>query len=103
MSSEMLPFILPAVFTIGAKLDIHELELYAQLLTSHDLNGKHVHTIIKGIVEGETRVLAASMTMKEIFEGTKVFKTEVRRWNLLACQTAAAPSVLQPGPFTPPT
>ena len=36
-----------------------------------------MHTIIKGIVEGETRVLAASLTMKQIFEGTKHFKTEV--------------------------
>ena len=65
----MLPFILPAVFTIGAKLETHELELYSQLLSSHDLSSKHIHTIIKGIVEGETRVLAASMTMKQIFEG----------------------------------
>lgn len=40
MSSEMLPFILPAVFTIGAKLELHELELYAQLLTSNDLTAK---------------------------------------------------------------
>ena len=40
MSSEMLPFILPAVFTIGAKLELHELELYAQLLTSSDLTAK---------------------------------------------------------------
>lgn len=77
MSSEMLPFILPAVFTIGPKLDIDELDLYAQLLATHDLKGLHVHTIIKGIVEGETRVLAASLTMKQIFEGTKHFKSEV--------------------------
>ena len=26
---------------------------------------------------GETRVLAASLTMKQIFEGTKTFKTQV--------------------------
>jgi len=77
MSSEMLPFILPAVFTIGPKLELEELELYAQLLATHDPNGNHVGTIIKGIVEGETRVLAACMTMKQIFEGTKDFKAHV--------------------------
>lgn len=77
MSSEMLPFILPAVFTIGPKLDIEELELYSQLLATHNLNDNHVHTIIKGIVEGETRVLAAALTMKQIFQGTKAFKIEI--------------------------
>ncbi|GJT42136.1 flotillin-like protein 4 [Tanacetum coccineum] len=33
--------------------------------------------LVKGIIEGETRVLAASMTMEEIFRGTKEFKKEV--------------------------
>ena len=33
--------------------------------------------LVQGIIEGETRVLAASMTMEEIFRGTKQFKQEV--------------------------
>lgn len=33
--------------------------------------------LVEGIIEGETRVLAASMTMEEIFKGTKEFKQEV--------------------------
>ncbi|EOY29409.1 Flotillin-like protein 2 [Theobroma cacao] len=33
--------------------------------------------VTPGVIEGETRVLAASMTMEEIFKGTKEFKQEV--------------------------
>ncbi|CAN1287841.1 Flotillin-like protein 3 [Linum perenne] len=36
-----------------------------------------VNYTFEGIIEGETRVLAASMTMEEIFRGTKEFKKEV--------------------------
>ena len=32
---------------------------------------------MKGIIEGETRVLAAELTMEEIFRGTKSFKEKV--------------------------
>ncbi|OVA07886.1 Band 7 protein [Macleaya cordata] len=52
MSSEKLSFLLPAVFTIGPHL-------------------------VLGIIEGETRVLTASMTMEDLFKGTKGFKKEV--------------------------
>ncbi|CAD6212935.1 unnamed protein product [Miscanthus lutarioriparius] len=37
----------------------------------------HVNELVKGVIEGETRVLAASMTMEEIFRGTKSFKQAV--------------------------
>ena len=30
-----------------------------------------------GMIKGETQVLAASMTMEEIFKGTKQFKEEI--------------------------
>lgn len=77
MSSEMLPFILPAVFTIGPELEDDKLQLYAQLIATHAQQQLHVADVIKGIVEGETRVLAAGMTMKDIFEGTRDFKQRV--------------------------
>ncbi|CAN6459741.1 unnamed protein product [Victoria cruziana] len=68
MSAEKLPFLLPAVFTIGPRVDDKEsLIKYAKLLTPHHKLSNH----------GETRVLAASMTMEEIFKGTKEFKEEV--------------------------
>ncbi|KAM1331148.1 hypothetical protein ACFX13_044453 [Malus domestica] len=78
MSSEKLPFMLPAVFTIGPRIDdIHSLHKYAKLISRHDKLSSHVKELVQGIIEGETRVLAASMTMEEVFRGTKEFKQEV--------------------------
>ncbi|KAJ7962792.1 Flotillin [Quillaja saponaria] len=78
MSAEKLPFVLPAVFTIGPRVDDHEsLVLYARLMSVHDKKSNHVNELVQGVIEGETRVLAASMTMEDIFNGTKKFKEEV--------------------------
>lgn len=78
MSAEKLPFILPAVFTIGPRIDDKEcLFKYAKLLAAHDKLSNHVKELVQGVIEGETRVLAASMTMEQIFKGTKDFKKEV--------------------------
>ncbi|KAG8375822.1 hypothetical protein BUALT_Bualt10G0140300 [Buddleja alternifolia] len=78
MSAEKLPFILPAVFTIGPRVDDEDSLLkYAKLISSHDKLSNHTKELVQGIIEGETRVLAASMTMEEVFRGTKEFKKEV--------------------------
>ncbi|KAI3822387.1 hypothetical protein L1987_09976 [Smallanthus sonchifolius] len=78
MSAEKLPFILPAVFTIGPRSDDEDsLHKYAKLISRHDKRSTHMNELVKGVIEGETRVLAASMTMEEIFRGTKDFKQEV--------------------------
>uniref|UniRef100_A0A6N2N860 Flotillin-like n=1 Tax=Salix viminalis TaxID=40686 RepID=A0A6N2N860_SALVM len=78
MSAEKLPFVLPAVFTIGPRVDDEQsLFRYAKLISPHDKLSSHVKELVQGIIEGETRVLAASMTMEEIFKGTKDFKQEV--------------------------
>ncbi|RYQ94395.1 hypothetical protein Ahy_B08g089291 isoform J [Arachis hypogaea] len=78
MSAEKLPFKLPSVFTIGPRVDDHECLLkYAKLLSSHDKLSNDVNDLVQGVIEGETRVLAASMTMDQIFRGTKEFKQGV--------------------------
>lgn len=78
MSAEKLPFVLPAVFTIGPRVDDNDsLLLYSKLVSSHEKDSRHVNELVQGVIEGETRVLAASMTMEEIFKGTKQFKEEV--------------------------
>ncbi|KAA8521613.1 hypothetical protein F0562_012286 [Nyssa sinensis] len=78
MSAEKLPFVLPAVFTIGPRVDDEaSLFKYAKLISPHDKLSNHVKELVQGIIEGETRVLAASMTMEEVFRGTKEFKQEV--------------------------
>ncbi|KAH0725269.1 hypothetical protein KY284_001134 [Solanum tuberosum] len=78
MSAEKLPFLLPVVFTIGPCVDDRErLIKYAKLLSHHARDSHDVKDLVQGVIEGETSVLAASMTMEEIFKGTKDFKKEV--------------------------
>lgn len=95
MTREKLQFLLPVVFTVGpdvnqrgesagqAPRDAHDasqvpedrgdaLMKYAMLLaeaehaTRGETKGQHIDNIVKGIIEGETRVLVSSMTMEEV-------------------------------------
>ncbi|KAJ7978780.1 Flotillin-like protein [Quillaja saponaria] len=78
MSAEKPPFVLPAVFTISPRVDDEpSLLKYAKLISRHDKLSNHVKELVQGIIQGETGVLAASMTMEEVFRGTKEFKQEV--------------------------
>ena len=65
---------LPAVFTIGPKNDPDALYKYARLLTTDEKNRDE---LVIGIVEGETRVICATLTMEEIFKERKLFKENV--------------------------
>lgn len=105
MTREKLQFALPVVFTVGpdvnqrggggggasARREEDEdredrgdaLMKYAMLLAQserkQDDQGAHVASIVKGIIEGETRVLVSSMTMEEIFTEREVFKKRIFR------------------------
>ena len=88
---EKLQFALPAVFTIGPENDLDALKKYALLLSGNpDGSGpantrgtimptkrNHVQDIVKGIIEGETRVIVSGMTMEEIFKERQIFKQKV--------------------------
>ena len=90
MTIEKLQFSLPAVFTIGPDNEPEALRKYAMLLTG-EADGtpaptkkgpaatgrSHVQDIVKGIIEGETRVIVSSMTMEEIFRERQIFKTKI--------------------------
>ncbi|KAG0172627.1 hypothetical protein DFQ28_010172 [Apophysomyces sp. BC1034] len=79
MTIEKLEFLLPAVFTIGPKLDEASLHKYARLLAGSE-NKTHAMTeLVKGVIEGETRVIAAAMSMEEIFKERRTFKDMVVR------------------------
>ena len=58
---------------------------YAMLLADSNTSrntteqGAHVESIVKGIIEGETRVLVSSMTMEEIFTEREEFKRRIFR------------------------
>ncbi|GBB94764.1 hypothetical protein RclHR1_02410010 [Rhizophagus clarus] len=77
MSAEKLEFSLPAVFTIGPKDEPKALEKFAKSLATTKKNDDHVEDIVRGIIEGETRVIAAAMTMEEIFQERRSFKEKV--------------------------
>ncbi|RAK95187.1 flotillin domain protein [Aspergillus ibericus CBS 121593] len=91
MTIEKLQFSLPAVFTIGPDNEQAALRKYALLLSgcaeeasstqAKDVTDKarhnHVQDIVRGIIEGETRVIVSSMSMEEIFKERQVFKTKV--------------------------
>ena len=87
MTCEKLQFCLPAVFTIGPDDNPESLMKFAKILTGRSDKGSspramatgrdHVQEIVKGIIEGETRVIVSQMTMEEIFKERQVFKTHV--------------------------
>ena len=90
MTIEKLQFSLPAVFTIGPDNEPDALRKYAMLLTGEadgtpaaprkgpTATGRsHVQDIVKGIIEGETRVIVSSMTMEEIFRERQIFKAKI--------------------------
>ncbi len=72
MSNQKMEFHLPGVFTIGPKDDSEELKKYCKLML--DLDNNKLIELIKGVIEGETRVLSASMTIDEIFNDRSMFK-----------------------------
>ena len=89
MTVEKLQFSLPAVLTIGPANNMDALKKFALLLSGNpegpgtkgtDLMNparrNHVQDIVKGIIEGETRVIVSSMSMEEIFKGRQAFKTK---------------------------
>lgn len=93
MTIEKLQFALPAVFTIGPDNEPEALKKYALLLSGNPdgsspnpkrdgltitpTQRSHVQDIVKGIIEGETRVIVSSMTMEEIFKERQMFKEKV--------------------------
>src|ERR1700722_10326351 len=87
MTMEKLQFALPAVFTIGPSNDFEALKKYAMLLACKENTApkgairpgesNHVRNIVKGIIEGETRVIISGMTMEQVFKERKMFKDKV--------------------------
>lgn len=74
MSREKMEFKLPGVFTIGPEDNIKSLEKCVTLLNSEQ---NEVHELIKGIIEGETRVLAAALEIEDIFNGRDIFRDQI--------------------------
>eukprot|EP00842_Homolaphlyctis_polyrhiza_P005793 jgi/Hompol1/6214/HPOL_002213-RA len=76
MSIEKLEFNLPVVFTIGPHDEPQALYAYAKFLADSN-NDDRVRELVRGVLEGEVRVIAASMTIEEIFREKRLFKENV--------------------------
>lgn len=74
MSSQKMEFILPGVFTIGPRDEINALRNFSRYLSSEDCDTEE---LVRGIIEGGTRDLAAGMTIEEIFSDRAKFKIEI--------------------------
>lgn len=75
MSKEKLEFNFPAVFTIGPKNNNESLTMYSRYLLNQD--DEQVNSLIRGVLEGESRSLASNLLIEGIFAGRNAFKKEI--------------------------
>jgi len=75
MSKEKMEFELPGVFTISPKNSTPALQLYAERLS--ETSPENLLHLVKGVIEGETRILTASMTIEDIFSNKQNFKETI--------------------------
>lgn len=75
MSKEKMEFNFPAVFTIGPKNEEASLMKFSRYLLNQD--PEQTSGLIRGIIEGETRSLAANQPIEEIFAARASFKDDI--------------------------
>lgn len=75
MSKEKMEFNFPAIFTIGPRNQQEALEKYSIFLMAQ--NKEQVDSLIRGIIEGETRTLAANLSIEDIFTARNEFKNDI--------------------------
>lgn len=73
MSKEKMEFQFPIVFTLGPKVDAESLTKYATFM----LNLENKESIIRGIIEGEARSVAAGLSIEDIFTARTDFKNTI--------------------------
>ncbi len=78
MSIEKLEFMLPTTFTIGPRNDTEALHKYAKLLSvaADGQERNQLQDIVRGVIEGETRVIAAQLSIEQIFQERRQFKVQ---------------------------
>jgi flotillin len=73
MSKEKMEFKFPIIFTLGPKTDSDSLTKYSRYM----LNLEDKEAVIKGVIEGEARALAAGISIEDIFAGRTEFKNSI--------------------------
>jgi flotillin len=78
MSKEKVEFRLPMVFTVCVINPNESKEGFMNYaVTTHNMEEDDIPRIIGGIVEGETRIFTAGMTIEEMFSDKETFKEKV--------------------------
>jgi flotillin len=75
MSKERIPFLMPSVWTVGPKDDPVSLRTYASLLSDKGINA--LENTVVGVIQGETRVLTANLSLDDLFSGREEFRGNV--------------------------
>uniref|UniRef100_A0A6C0ADD4 Band 7 domain-containing protein n=1 Tax=viral metagenome TaxID=1070528 RepID=A0A6C0ADD4_9ZZZZ len=75
MSKEKMEFNFPAVFTIGTKNNNESLINFSRFLLNQ--NEDEINSLIRGIIEGETRSMSANLEIESIFTGRTDFKKDI--------------------------
>jgi len=77
MSREMLEFDLPVSIAIGVKDDPESLIRYSRFLLREDHDVDILNDLIRGIIEGETRVLTAATGIQDLFDNRGKIKAMI--------------------------
>ncbi|BDA45928.1 Flotillin-like protein 2 [Coccomyxa sp. Obi] len=79
ISKDMVPFDIPVTFTIqphDPETDLEGFKRYASRMNG--LNEGEFYTILTGVIHGQTRILAGTLTVLEIFNNRDNFKIHVQ-------------------------
>lgn len=78
MSSEKIEFKLPCSYTVGPYHHDEDAESFLNYVKKmYDTTESQMEEIIKGVIEGETRMLTANMSVEELFSSKEKFKDMV--------------------------
>jgi len=81
MSNEKVEFILPCSFTIAVGNSQTQLINYSRSLSNIDCDKQENHNkldnLVKGIIEGETRIIAAGLSLEDLFSNRDEIKKSV--------------------------
>ena len=76
MSREKMEFQLPVQFTIGPYNDPENLKDFSTRLST--IGRDKLEELVKGIIEGGTRSMAANLSIEEIFSDRIKFKSDIK-------------------------
>ena len=77
MSKDKLPYAIPAAFSLAVRNDVAAVAAYARLVTEAN-SPQGMDAVVRDVLEGETRALAANLSIEDVFSGRATFLGEVQ-------------------------